>query len=284
MKKLYNLVELNWANDLLKRLTNLKELYVSNSEEADTNAQSWSSLLFGQNINGDDFWSIGKDYISNIIMLLGHTKKYDKLDVKKKKKLFKDESEINKLLNNDASKDFNKLRDILMLNDAVKKAIFDYIDNKLFKLLSYVQSNDDIKQANIQQIEYRNLNEEAFDYNGTFYVGENIKYHNLKAIKIEIMDELESGLVTLNEIDKKYLNDNFINLCSELIIKDCSDWDDRITTSDEVVKFLSDEVYITVHSKMIEIWFNTSDNDLFGGHNPVLELHVDKDFKCVSME
>lgn len=275
--------ELNWANDLSEKLKKIKELYTEDNKDADFEANNWSYLFFGENVNGEDFWSIGKDYVYEIIKLLGHTKNCDKLEPKEIKALINNEKEIISLLSKGEANDFPKVRDILSLDDSLKKYIFDYIDGKFVKLLSACQLDTLDKEENLKT-NYKELDKKEFESNGAFYVGENFNYHNLKALKIEIMDELENGIVTLNEIDKKYQNDNFISLCSELIIKDCSDWDDRITTSDEVVKFLSDEVYITVHSKMIEIWFNTSDSDLFGGHNPVLELHVDKDFKCVSME
>lgn len=272
--------ELNWANNIFEKLKKIKELYANGDKNADFEANDWSHILFGENINGDDFWSIGKDYVYEILKLLGYTNSYDKIEIKDIKELIGNEENVKLLLSKVGENEFLKIRDILSLNESLKKCIFDYIDGKFVKLLSTIQEK---KEDNLR-IEFKELDKNEFENNGAFYVGKNFNYHNLKALKIEIMDELENGIITLNEIDKKYQNDNFINICSELIVKECSDWDDRITSSDEVVKFLLDEVYITVYDKKIEIWFNTSESDLFGGHNPVLELHSDKDFKCVSME
>lgn len=39
-----------------------------------------------------------------------------------------------------------------------------------------------------------------------------------------------------------------------------------------------------VYNGHADIWFNTTESDLFGGHNPKLCFVPDKNYTCVGME
>ena len=74
-------------------------------------------------------------------------------------------------------------------------------------------------------------------------------------------------------------------MCVEGIVRDCSDWDDRITNEEEVSKLLADvALSMDIYEGHVDIWFNTTESDLFGGHNPKLCFVPDKNYTCVGME
>ena len=54
----------------------LKKLYIDKDENVDNEIRGWSKSIFGVNTNGDSFWSIGIDYVYELIKLIGNTKNY----------------------------------------------------------------------------------------------------------------------------------------------------------------------------------------------------------------
>lgn len=59
----------------------LKKLYIDKDENVDNEIRGWSKSIFGVNTNGDSFWSIGIDYVYELIKLIGNTKNYDKFSI-----------------------------------------------------------------------------------------------------------------------------------------------------------------------------------------------------------
>jgi len=132
---------------------------------------------------------------------------------------------------------------------------------------------------------YTNIKEEDFILESDeYYIAHNALFLNLKVEKIELFGTLQNGMETLKKIEQNYSNVDLKKLCADLIVSDNSDWDERITTSEEVIKYLKDIVYITINKNELSIWFNTTESDLFGGHNPVLYLYSNKEYRFVGME
>ncbi len=268
----------------------IKELYINNNPEADLKAESWSINLFGDNISGETFWSIGIDYVSELIRLLGHTKNFDKLSIEEIEKLLNDDKQIKEMLNKVNLNDYKKLNEILTLNETVRSMLCQYIVNKIAwrkKLKAYSENSMLEIEYSIPEIEYSELTKEKFffDDESDFYVAENIIFLGLKIERVEILGNLDEEYETIEKVNKLYKDVNLTEMCVQEIVKDCSDWDDRITTEVETSKLLTGDAFLMeVFEGELGIWFNTTDNTSFGGHNPKLIFIPDKNYTCVVME
>lgn len=265
-------------------MNDLKELYVTKNEDADRAARTWSESLFGVNINGDSFWSIGIDYITELIKLLGITEKYDLLNIQGIKNILDNEDAINSMLDVTNSSKFLKLKEIMSLNDSVKIMIYDYIKGIIEKKEAKENMLNSINVSNSGA--YTELNENSFseDENGV-YVAKNIALNNLKIEKIEILGERLTGLDTLKNIIEQYKDIDLKKICVEMLVNGgFSDWDENTNTFENCVKLLSDKCYMTVFDNEMDISFNTANSDSFGGHNPVLTLYSDKKNRSIGIE
>lgn len=266
----------------------IKELYINNNPEADIRAELWSKNLFGVNVNGETFWSIGIDYISELIKLLGHTENYDKLSIEAIEQILNDEIEIKEMLNKVNPNDFNKLNEVLTLTDTVKDMLCKYIITKITekKLKIWRENLRTNSENSLTEIEYLELTKNSFKQESERkYVANNVVFCNLKIEKVELLGELELEFETLTKVKQLYGDKDLKKMCIEGIVRDCSDWDDRITTEEEVSKFLTDvALLMDVYNGHADIWFNTTESDLFGGHNPKLCFVPDKNYTCVGME
>lgn len=263
----------------------LKELYINNNENVDSETRGWVNSIFGVNTNGDSFWSIGIDYMYELIKLLGNKKVYDKFNIEQLENLFDNEKYIQELLNVTNDSEYIKLKEILSLNESVKKMLYDYIKSKLLKIKLETWRNN-LKVNSQENIIYAELKPEKFSFEDGIYVAENVLFKGLEVDKIEILDNLEDGLNTINSINQQYKDIDLKNMCIELLVNgDYSDWEEDATSYDKCIKLLTGKIqYISIYNGKMAIWFNTTSSHSFGGHNPVLTLYANKEYKFVGIE
>lgn len=257
----------------------LKELYINKSNDIDNETRYFCKCVFGDQMD-PNFGPIGLDYLYELIKLLGYTENYNNFNIDEIENLIGNDSEILKMLENTNENEYPRLREFFNASNIVKEKTYECIKNKL------LQYKLELWRSNLNKIDikYYELTTNSFKEEEGIYIAKNVLFHNLKAEKIEMFGNLQNGMETLKKIEQNYVDVDLKKLCADLIVRDNSDWDDRITTSDEVIKYLEDLVYITINKNELSIWFNTTEADLFGGHNPVLYLYSDKDYKFVGME
>lgn len=262
----------------------LKKLYIDKDENVDNEIRGWSKSIFGVNTNGDSFWSIGTDYVYELIKLIGNTKNYDKFSIEQIESLLDNESYIQELLKTTSNDEYAKLKEILSLNDSVKKMLYDYIKSKLLKIKLEQWRNNLNKDNNIK---YTELNTSSFftDEYGR-YIAKNVLFNNLKISEIEILGDINEGLKTLNNISEQYKDQDLKKICVEMLVNgDFSDWDENTTTYEKCNSLLTDEIQlINVIDNEMEMWFDTTNTDAFGGHNPVLSLYTEKERKSIGIQ
>ena len=145
--------ERRWFNMSIEEL---KEAYINKNENAENETRGWSLSLFGVNINGDTFWSIGIDYMYELIKLLGNKEVYDKFNIEQIENLLENENFIQKLLDTTNNSEYTKLKEILTLKDSVKKMLYDYIKSKLLQIKLEQSKNNLNKKKNIVKMDYIN--------------------------------------------------------------------------------------------------------------------------------
>lgn len=262
----------------------LKQLYINKNENVDNEIRGWSKSVFGVNTNGDTFWSIGVDYIYELVKLLGNKEIYDKFSIEQIENLLDNENYIQELLKTTNKSEYIKLKEILTLNDSVKKMLYDYIKNKLLQVkLEQWRKN----LNNNSNVEYTELNPNSFsiDKNGR-YLAKNILFNSLKVSEMQILGDINEGLKTLNNISEQYKGKDLKKICVEMLVNgDFFDWDENTITYEKCDKLLTGEIQaININDNEMEIWFNTTFADAFGGHNPVLSLYAEKERKSIGIQ
>ncbi len=263
----------------------LKELYISKSENIDWETQVWCKSLMNNKPDGN-FGPIGANVLCDLIKLLGNTENYDKFSIEQIENLIDNEQEIKELLKNTNETDYSKLKELFNANDFVKEKTYECIKENLLEL-KLKQWRESLKDNAKEGIIYRELNRYSFltDKDGN-YVAKNVLFNNLKVDKVEILGDIDIGLNTIENIIEKYKNTDLKKLCVEMLVNgDFSDWDENTTTFEKCNNLLTDEIQlINVIDNEMEMWFNTTDADAFGGHNPVLSLYTEKERKSIGIQ
>ena len=145
-----------------------------------------------------------------------------------------------------------------------------------------------IGQKNSNEPIYLDFEKVIFTKDKDFFKAENVLFNNNKVKKIEILGDLDKGIEILNKIKKKY-NCDYQQLCAELEIEDYNNvWTDEPITLKAFKDYLKNEVKMTVvvdssgHEE-VAVWFDLNE-DIFGGHNPILYLYADIDYNFVGIE
>lgn len=261
----------------------LKELYKNQNGNVDNETLWWSKSVFGVNTKGDAFWSIGIDYMYELVKLLGNKGIYDRFSIDQLCNLLDNEKYIQELLDKTSDSEYIKLKEILALSDAVKKVLYNYIKSKLLQIKSEEWENGLNKHVNV---EYTKLTHNSFTTNENGrYVAKNVLFNNLKVDEIEILGDISVGLKTLDDISEQYKDFDLKRMCVEMLMKgDVSDWDDNATSFDKCYELISNKIdNIVIYNNVMDLHFNT-DNEAFGGHTPVLNLTTEKDKKSVFFE
>ena len=261
----------------------IKKAYISKDENANRKAKAWIEIyIFGTNTNGESFWSIGISYVSELLNLLGDKEEYDKFSINGIIEIINNEKYLQELLETTSDSEYTKLKEILTLNEPVKKMLYDYIKNKITEYFDE-EIKENLDELNVA---YHELNENSFhtDINGK-YIANNVLFSNLKINQIEIHGDINKGLTTLQSFIKEYKDEDLKKLCVESLMMDnfISDWDDNAKTFEGCYKLIDEKIYnIEINNEEIEIWFGTID-EAFGGHTPVLYLNIDSKEKSIEL-
>lgn len=258
----------------------LKKLYVNHDDGADSRTWVWSRYVFSTNVNGESFWSIGFEYMYELIKLLGNKEQYDKFSFEQIENLLDNDNEIQALLKTTSESEYVTLKEILTLKEPVKKALYDYMKGKLAMKKPTNFSDDN------RNVEYTELTPNSFSAENGQYAARNVLFNNLKVDKVEILGDIEEGLKTLNNISEQYKDQDLKKICVEMLVsEDFSDWDENATTYEKCDKLLKGDVQmIYINGDEMKIWFNTTHDDAFGGHNPVLYLYTEIGRKSIEVE
>lgn len=261
----------------------IKEAYINKDENASHKAKVWSKVyIFGENVNGESFWSIGISYVSELLNLLGNKKIYDKINVDDITQIIDNENYIQELLKETDKSEYIKLKEILTLNNSVKKMLYDYIKNKISK--NFPKQME--KNSNDSNIIYHELSNNSFHIDtDRNYIANNVLFNNFKINKITITGDINKGLITLQNFIKNYKDKDLKKMCVEALMIDdfISDWDDNATSYDGCYNLFTNKVLnININDTEIEIWFGTVE-DAFGGHTPVMYLSIDKAKKSAEL-
>lgn len=118
--------------------------------------------IFKNNIDGNSFWSIAKDYLNDVIKLLVVNNMDSNLNFEKILSIMDDDSIILELLNN-CSK-FDKLKEIVNLNKPTKEMLYNYIKNMLN---TYIKNNNymELKKSILTKEDICSDNKKIYDGN-----------------------------------------------------------------------------------------------------------------------
>ncbi len=98
------------------------------------------SLIFGNNIEGSEYWSIANSFIYELIELIKNSKNINEVELEEILLLLDDNSKIFELEKEDKQK-YNKLNQYLSLSEDVKECLFNYIRKKISKYILNVNEN-----------------------------------------------------------------------------------------------------------------------------------------------
>lgn len=265
-------------------LEQLKELYINNSENIDKETMWFCKDMFSKRMN-PNFGPIGINYLYELIKLLGYTKKYDKINIEDIENLIDNEAEILEMLKNTNNNEYSRIKELFNANNYVKEKTYECIKENLLQYRLEQWRNKLNSNNTNTNIEYSELTKNSFKNNDGRYVAENVLFCNLKIEEVNLYGDLDAGYETIMKVKQLYGNQDLKKMCVKGIVEDCSDWDDRITTEDEVSNFLTGTVLLMdICNGELGLWFNTTEDDLFGGHNPKLCFVPDKNYICVGME
>lgn len=175
---------------------------------------------------------------------------------------------------------YNKINDFISASDFIKKDIINYINNSimLYTLKIKTPTTNDIRYEKID------ANNTKFEFNGTFFEKENIQLFNIKISKFNIFSkDLEKAKKFIKEMQDLYSEEDIKKICANLLISYVEEWYDEEYTFEDIYNSLENtamEVNVDASDDTLSlsIWFNLKENSKidFGGHNPMLELHLDK--------
>lgn len=128
------------------------------------------------------------------------------------------------------------------------------------------------------------VNNTKFEFNGTYYEKDNIQLFNIKISKFNIFGkDLSKATKFIKEMQELYSEDDIKKLCANLCVSCTKEWYDEDYTFEDVYNSLENtamEVNVDTRDDILSlsIWFNLKENPIidFGGHNPMLELYLDK--------
>jgi len=267
----------------------IRKLYQDDNKEVLSEIKIFVSQVFSNNNQGNQFWSLGVNFLQELIILLGENKKYYELTYEGIISYLENDEKINSLLDNYES---SKIRDIISLNRPIKNMLYDYIKVQLqknTKFNSILENTNSLKEnENILYKSFNNNIDFIYDDEINGYVAYNIIFNGIKVKKITLYTDLKKGFNILNSVIEKF-NTNFHKLCAELEIDDYnSEWSNGLLlTQDELEKELQAEVEIEITNTdggTFNMWFYCKKEELFGGHNPVLKLCPQKEYKTVGIE
>lgn len=175
---------------------------------------------------------------------------------------------------------YNKINDFISASDFIKKDIINYINNSimLYNLKLNTPTTNNIRYEKID------ANNTKFEFNGTFFEKENIQLFNIKISKFNIFSkDLEKAKKFIKEMQDLYSEEDIKKICANLLISCVEEWYDEEYTFEDIYNSLENtamEVNVdgSDDALSLSIWFNLKENSKidFGGHNPMLELHLDK--------
>lgn len=262
----------------------LKESYINNGDNIDNETLYLCKVIFGDRMDAN-FGPIGLNYLYELIKLLGYTKNYDKFNIEQIENLIDNETDIMEMLKNTNDNEYLKIKELFSANNFVKEKTYECIKEKLLQYKLEQWRNNLNKNNKNNNVEYSELIKNSFKQEEGKYVANNVVFCNLKIEKVELFGELDFEFETLIKVKQLYGDKDLKKMCVEGIVRDCSDWDDRITNEEEVSEFLTDvALSMDIYEGHVDIWFNTTESDLFGGHNPKLCFVPDKNYICVGME
>lgn len=182
---------------------------------------------------------------------------------------------------NDTLTKYNKINDFLSASDLIKKDILMYISNSIENYGKKIYINNEEDDNKFQLIDPEKI---QFEYNGTFYEKNNVKMLNIKISKINIFEsDISKAKIFIKKIQELYNSEDIKRICANLCYEYLEEWYDGEYTTNDLYNSLENsamEVDInTIEDKLyLSIWFNLKENSQidFGGHNPKLELYLDK--------
>lgn len=192
-------------------------------------------------------------------------------------------------INNNTISKYNKISDFLSASDFIKKDILTYISNSINNYSNKICKNYKDDDNNFQIIDPEKT---KFEYNGTFYEKNNVKLLNIKISRINIFEsDISKVKIFIKKIQELYNNEDIKKICANLCFSCLKEWYEEEYTINDLYSSLENsamEVDInTIDDELyLSIWFNLKENSQidFGGHNPKLELYLDKSKNSCSIE